>query len=93
LPIAHTLVDRTGKSLPPLTWHFTGSSFRQPDPEKEEFTYGANLTGTLITIYPVTDDTVIQSNLTLRDESMWRLETSKTLPPPGKAATLIIQPR
>jgi hypothetical protein len=93
MPVAQTLIDRTGRSLPQLTWHFTGSSFRQIDPEKEAFVYGANLTGTLITICPVTDDTVIQANLTLRDESTWRLETSKTLPPPGTSAKLIIQAR
>lgn len=87
------LIDtRTGKQPPPFKWHFTGSAFRQPDPTKDEQVYGANLTGTLITIYPVTDETVLQAGLTLAAESAWRLETNaKVVPKDGTAARMVLQ--
>ncbi|MCI0683089.1 MAG: YdjY domain-containing protein [Gemmataceae bacterium] len=87
------LIDtRTGKPPPPLTWHFTGSVFRQPDPLKDEFVYGANLTGTLIAVFAVTDETVLQAGLTAAAESAWRLETNrKVLPKEGTRAKLVIQ--
>jgi hypothetical protein len=93
LPLDKTLVNRaTGKPIADLTWHFTGSSLRQPDPERDEKVYGADLTGTLITFFPVTDETVIQSNLTLKDEPVLKLETDvKVLPKEGTPARLIIE--
>ncbi len=39
---------KTGKPLDSLRWHFTGSVLKQPDPEKDEQVYAADLTGTLI---------------------------------------------
>ena len=54
--------------------------------------YGADLTGTLITIFPVTDDTVFQSSLGKKDEGKWRLEVNKDIvPKEGTAVKLIIQ--
>jgi hypothetical protein len=91
LPVHKALADRGGKPLGKVAWHFTGSSFRRPDPEKDELVYGANLTGTLIALFPVTDDTVIQSSLTLRDESLWRLDKVQGLPAEGAAANMVIQ--
>jgi hypothetical protein len=93
LPIEKTLVDRkTGKGMPALKWYFTGSALKQPDPEKDDKVYGADLTGTLIAIFPVTDDTVIQTNLTLKDEPLLKLETNKSvLPPEGTPVKLIIE--
>jgi hypothetical protein len=93
IPIEQTLVDRnTGKPIPALRWHFTGSASRQPDPEKDDKVYGADLTGTLIALFPVTDDTVIQSHLTMKDEPVLKLETDrKRLPKEGTAARLILQ--
>jgi hypothetical protein len=93
VPFEQTLVDtKANKKLPPLKWHFTGSSVTQPDPEKNEYAYGANLSGTLITLYPVTDQCVIQANLNFNDQDIYRLETNKNLlPPEGGAATLIIR--
>ena len=93
--MAKTMVFRdTGKPIPELKWHFTGSSVKQPDPEKEDRVYAADLTGTLITLLPVTDETVIQSHLTLKDETMFKLETDKKLlPKEGTAAKLIIEVR
>jgi hypothetical protein len=93
MPIEEALVDRkTGKTLGALKWHFTGSMQRQPDPERDDKVYGADLTGTLIALFPVTDDTVIQSQLTMKDEPVLKLETDrKRLPKEGTAARLILQ--
>jgi hypothetical protein len=93
--IEKTLVHRdTGKPLPPLKWHFTGSSLKQPDPEKNDKAYGADLTGTLIALFPVTDDTVIQSHLTMKDEPQFKLETDrKLLPAEGTKGKLVIEAR
>jgi hypothetical protein len=93
IPIEDTMVDtKSGKTLPKLKWHFTGSMERMPDPEKDDKIYGADQTGTLITIFPVTDDTVIQSGLAAKDEGKWRLETNgKLLPKEGSSVKLIIQ--
>ena len=93
VPLEQAIVDtKSGKPLPPLKWHFTGSAMKQPDPEKDDTVYGADLGGTLITIFPVTDDTVFQSNLGKKDEGKWRLEANKQLlPREGTSVKLIIQ--
>lgn len=85
---------KTNTTLPPAKWFFTGSAIKFPDPEKDDKAYGADLTGTFITIFPVTDDTVFQSNLGKKDEGKWRLEANKKkLPKEGTAVKLIIQGR
>jgi hypothetical protein len=93
VPIEQTMVFRdTGKPIPPLKWRFTGSVLKQPDPEKDDKAYGADLTGTLLTLLPVTDETVLQSSLTLRDETQYKLETDKKLlPKEGTPAKLIVE--
>ncbi len=96
LPLEGVLIDRkTGKSLTtPFRWHFTGSAMRQLDPEKPGLTYTADATGTLISVFPVTDDTVFQSSLTMKDEATLKLETNAAvLPKEGTAARLIIEAR
>jgi hypothetical protein len=91
--MAKTMVYRdTGKPIPDLKWHFTGSVVKQPDPEKDDKVYAADLTGTLIALFPVTDETVIQSHLTMKDEPVFKLETDKKLlPKEGAPAKLIIE--
>ena len=93
LPIEATMIDiKTKKPLPPLKWVFTGSVMKNPDPEKDDKVYGADLSGTLITIFPVTDDTVFQTNLTMKDEGDIKLEMTPNLLPKEKTpAKLIIQ--
>jgi hypothetical protein len=94
LPLEAALVDRkTGKPLTaPLKWHFTGSAMRQLDPEKPGLAYAADATGTLISMFPVTDDTVLQSSLTMKDEASLKLETNAAvLPKEGTAAKLVIE--
>jgi len=93
IPIEKALVDtKAKKPLPPLKWFFTGSIQKQPDPERDETVYAADLSGTLIAIFPVTNETVFQSNLTLSDEPTLKLETDKTvIPAEGSAVRLIIK--
>lgn len=92
-PIERALVDKkTGKSMPNLKWLFTGSVTKQPDPAKPDMVYAADLTGTLIGVFPVTDETVIQTNLTMKDEPLIKLDTNaKLLPPEGTPVNLVIQ--
>jgi hypothetical protein len=93
VPIEQTMVFRdSGKPVPLLKWHFTGSVLKQPDPEKDDKVYGADLTGTLMTLLPVTDETVLQSSLTAADETQFKLETDKKLlPKEGTPAKLILE--
>jgi hypothetical protein len=93
VPIEETMVFRdSGKPIPALRWYYTGSVMKQPDPEKDEKVFGADLTGTLLTLLPVTDETVMQSSLTAADETQYKLETNKNLlPKEGAPAKLIIE--
>lgn len=93
ISIEKALVDRqTGKTMPVLKWFFTGSISKQPDPNKPEQVYAADLTGTLIGVFPVTDETVFQSSLTMKDEPLIKMETNtKLLPEVGTAVQLVIQ--
>lgn len=93
LPIERTLVDKkTGKTMPTLKWIFTGSVEKQPDPAKPDKVYAADLTGTFIAIFPVTNECVLQTNLTMKDEPLIKLDTNnKALPEAGTAAQLVIQ--
>src|SRR5258706_2198095 len=94
IPIEKTLIDKnTGKTMPALNSHFTGSAMKQLDPNKPDQSYGADTTLTLIGIFPVTNETVIQSNLTMKDEPIVKMETNKAiLPPEGTAVKLVISP-
>jgi hypothetical protein len=90
VPVEQFLVDRkTEKPMPRVKWLFTGSAMAKPDPDKPEV-YGADTSGTLIAVFPVTGDTVFQSSLTLADEKYVKLEVSKKLPPVGTPVNLII---
>ena len=96
VPVEKLLVDRkTGKPLPALQWHFTGSVRKRPDPEKPEEVYAADLTGTLVSIFPVTDEVVIQSHLTMKEEPLIKLDFNKTgeyaVPPAGTPVKLVIK--
>ncbi len=93
LPIERLLVDpKTNKPMPKVQWRFTGSALKQPNPDKDEKVYGADLTGTLISIFPVTDQTVFQTNLTMKEEKYVKLETNaKLLPKEGTAVKLILE--
>lgn len=93
LPIERVLIDpKTNKSMPKVHWRFTGSALKQPNPDKPDKVYGADLTGTLIAIFPVTTETVFQSNLTMKEEKYVKLETNtKLLPKEGTAVKLVLE--
>lgn len=77
---------RTGRPLPRLRWIFTGSV-------QKDGKYGADVTGTLISLYPVTDEVVLQSSFTMREEGLIKVETAKDLlPAEGTAAVLVVRP-
>ena len=58
----------------------------KPDPNKNEEVYGADMSGTLIAIFPVTNSTVFQTNFTMKEEKYVKLETDKKLLPKEGAA-------
>src|SRR5205814_1978290 len=91
IPIEKAVVDRrTNLPMPKVKWLFTGSVMSRPNPDQPAV-YGADVNGTLIAIFPVTDETVFQSSLTLKDEKYVKLETDKKLlPPVGTAVNLVI---
>lgn len=94
LPIDRALVDkRTGRPFPKdVQWRFTGSVQVQPDPTKKDKVYGADTSGTLAVIFPVSDQTVFQTNLTLKYERFMKLEVNaKVLPPEGTPVKLVLE--
>src|SRR5262245_50489217 len=94
VPIDRTLIDkRNGKPFPKSArFRFTGSVLSQPDPTKDEKAYGADHSGTLIAIFPVTDETVLQTNLTMEYEKFLKLETNtRVLPKEGTPVKLVIE--
>jgi hypothetical protein len=83
---------KAGKPIQPLKWHFTGSVMKNIDPEKDDKVYAADFTGTLIALFPVTDECVFQTHLTLKEEAEDKLEVApNVLPKEGTPAKLIIQ--
>lgn len=93
VPIEETLIDKkTGEPMAKVKWLFTGSDFKFPDPEKDDKVYGADLYGTLITVLPVTNDTVFQSDLSMKSEKSLKLEVNeKVVPKIGTPVKLVIQ--
>lgn len=94
LTMDKVLLDpKTKKPLPKsVKFKFTGSGMTELAPDKPEKVYGADLTGTLIAIFPVTDETVLQSSLTMAEEKYLKLEVNKdVLPKEGDAVKLILE--
>jgi hypothetical protein len=94
VPIHQVLVDKTTqKPLPKsVKFLFTGSVQTQPDPDKPEKVYGADVTGTFIAVYPVTAETVLQTSLTMKEEKLIKLDANaKLLPKEGTAVKLILE--
>jgi hypothetical protein len=87
------LDPKTKKPFPKsVKFRFTGSVMSKLDPTKPETKYGADMTGTLIAVYPVTDETVIQSSLTAKEEKFLKLEVnSEALPKEGTPVKLVIE--
>jgi hypothetical protein len=88
------LIDpKTKKAAPKMTFRFTGSVMSAIDPTKpDEKKYGADLTGTLIALFPVTDETVLQTDWTMKEEKYLKLDVNPdVLPKEGTALKLIIE--
>ena len=94
ITIDKALVDsRTGKPFPKnVKWRFTGSVMTKPDPNKDEKVYGADVSGTLAVIFPVSDQTVFQTSLAMENEKFMKLETNtRILPKEGTPVRLVIE--
>jgi hypothetical protein len=88
------MVDaKNGKPFPKnIEWRFTGSSMTAADASKDEKIYGADFSGTLGAIFPVTSETVFQTELTIKYEGIMKLEVNnKVMPKEGTAVKLVIE--
>jgi len=92
IPAEEAIIDtRNNKPLPGIKWIFTGSAMVNLDPEKDDLSYGADSTKTVVGVFPVTNQTVIQTNL--EEEGGARLESNfAILPKIGTKVKLIITP-
>ena len=94
LPFEKVLMDpKTKKAPPKLTFHFTGSVMTAVDPSKpDEKKYGADFTGSLIALFPVTDETVLQTAWTMKEEKFLKLDVNPdALPKEGTPVKLVIE--
>lgn len=92
-PDQFLLDPKTKKPFPKsVKFQFTGSVMSQEAPDKPDKKYGADLTGTLIAIFPVTDETVLQSSLTMKEEKYLKMDTNtEALPKEGTAVKLVLE--
>jgi hypothetical protein len=94
LSMDKVLMDpKTKKPAPKMTFIFTGSVMTAADPNRpDEKKYGADLTGSLITLFPVTDEVVLQSAWTMKEEKFLKLEVRPdVLPKEGEPVKLVIE--
>ena len=92
--IEKVLIDPATKKAPPkMTFIFTGSVLTAPDPNKpDEKKYGADLTGSLICLFPVTNEVVLQTTWTMKEEKYLKFDVNSTvLPKEGGAVKLVIE--
>lgn len=94
VPLEKILWDPKTKKPPPKpTFVFTGSAMTAPDPTKpDDKKYGADLTGSLIGLFPVTDEVVLQTAWTMKEEKFLKLDVNPdALPKEGTAVKLVIE--
>lgn len=95
LTIDKVLLDpKTKKPLPKgVKFRFTGSVMSAADPNKpDDKKYGADLSGTLIALFPVTDETVLQTSLTMKEEKYLKLDVNAAvLPKEGTPVKLVLE--
>lgn len=84
---------KTKKPAPKMEFVFTGSVLTAPDPTRpDEKKYGADLTGSLIALFPVTDETVLQTTWTMKEEKFLKLDVNPAaLPKEGSPVKLVIE--
>jgi hypothetical protein len=94
LTLDRVLIDpKSKKPAPKVKVRFTGSVLSPVSPDRpDEKKYGADLTGTLIALFPVTDETVLQTDWTMKEEKYLKLEVNTdVLPPEGTPVKLVIE--
>ena len=94
VPMEKVLYDpKTKKAPPKMTFIFTGSVMSAPDPNNPSVKkYGADLTGSLIVLFPVSDETVLQTAWTMKEEKFLKLEVNpEFVPKEGTAVKLVIE--
>lgn len=94
VPMEKVLLDpKTRKPPPKMTFIFTGSVLSAPDPNTPDIKkYGADLTGSLIVLFPVSDETVLQTSWTMKEEKYLKLEVnSDVMPKEGGEVKLVIE--
>ncbi len=94
LTLDKVLMDpKTKKPAPKMVFHFTGSVMSAPDPNKpDDKKYGADMTGSLITLFPVTDEVVLQTGWTMKEEKFLKLEVKPdVLPKEGESVKLVLE--
>lgn len=94
VPFEKILIDPATKKAPPkMTFHFTGSVMTAPDPNKpDDKKYGADLTGSLACLFPVTDEVVLQTAWTMKEEKFLKLDVNPdALPKEGSPVKLVIE--
>jgi hypothetical protein len=94
LTLDKVLMDpKTKKAPPKMTFAFTGSALSAPDPNKpDDKKYGADLTGSLICLFPVTDEVVLQTGWTMKEEKFLKLDVRPdVLPKEGSPVKLVIE--
>ena len=81
------------KPAPKMKFLFTGSVMTELDPNKpNEKKYGADVTGSLIVLFPVTNEVVIQTTWTMKEEKYLKLEVKPdVLPKEGGSVKLVIE--
>jgi len=84
---------KSKKQAPKMTFRFTGSSMVAPDPTKpDDKKYGADLTGSLVCLFPVTDEVVLQTDWTMKEERYLKLDVNpEALPKEGGPVRLVIE--
>src|SRR5438874_2564712 len=94
LTMDKVLMDpKTKKPAPKMTFLFTGSVMTALDPNNPASKkYGADVTGSLITLFPVTNEVVIQTGWTMKEEKFLKLEVRPdVLPKEGTPVKLVIE--
>lgn len=94
VPLEKILWDpKTKKAPPKMTFVFTGSVMTATDPNKpDEKKYGADVTGSLIVLFPVSDEVVLQTAWTMKEEKFLKLDVNPAaLPKEGTAVKLVIE--
>ena len=94
LTLDKVLMDpKTKKAPPKMSFAFTGSILTAPDPNKpDDKKYGADLTGSLIVLFPVSDETVLQTGWTMKEEKFLKLDIRPdVLPKEGTPVKLVIE--